>query len=981
MIGERAFARHMQERIFIGRKAELERLADSLKRVRDGHLQVVFVAGEAGVGKSSLTEEFVRECNESDSSLVVATGQCNAQTGLGDPYLPFRQILTSLTTAPEADKSSAEISKSKNADQLREFVRVSSQTLIQLGPDLIGIFVPGGSLLARLPTLIATNSKLADKIAERVAPKKGEDAPKIDPTLDQEKIFEQYGAVLRTLSKDRPLILLLDDLQWADSGSLNLLFHLARELKDSRILLLGTFRPDDVALGRDGGRHPFEPVLNELKRYYGDIVIDLSQSSLKEGRAFTDALVDSEPNRLGAAFREQLFARTGAHALFAVELLRNLQEQGSLTHDENGCWIEGPALDWGSLPARVEGVIGERIARLPAALHETLTTASVIGYDFAAQVIARVQNMQERDVVKHLSRELERRYRLVAEQGETRINKQMLSTYRFSHALVQQYLYDELGASERRLLHGDIAEALEAIAGSAAGELTLQLARHHEEAGHAEKAIGYWKQAGDTAFGIYAHSEAIAAYTRALELASAVGPGSEQLHYLYLRRGRALELSGQFERALENYSEMLNAARACQDRKMELDAQVATSTLYSTPTSVVNAAKGRALSEETLKLAEQLGDRAIESKVLWNLLLANLQDNRPEPAIEYGERSLEIARSLNLREQMACTISDLGWACNVACRFAEAEAHLEEGAGLWKELGNMPLLANDLNAWLLNLLWTGRYEKALPRAQESLEISQATKNIWNQGWPRNARGQIWLEYGEIDKALEELEASLQLSKEANTPVYVAWYGATLCAAHFSLGLLQRGSELYSKLRIPNSDVPISPGRTSTLVAYALCEIAAGQLDTADATLAACPPTNSVWDYARRLAQSRLALARQDRDQAAAIAGEVVERSRQLGLGQCLPEALLLKGKALSQSGQRDSAKAVLEEACSAAEGIGSRRLLWQILASLCEAETDQQKAAVWKARGREIASFIAGHMSNSELRASFMQTPEARALL
>ena len=100
-----------------------------------------------------------------------------------------------------------------------------------------------------------------------------------------------------------------------------------------------------------------------------------------------------------------------------------------------------------------------------------------------------------------------------------------------------------------------------------------------------------------------------------------------------------MELNGQFEQALQNYDEMLASARSRQDRKMELDSMVATSTLYSTPTSVVDAAKGPALSEETLKLAQELGDQAIECKVLWNLLLANLLESKTEQAIEYGERS------------------------------------------------------------------------------------------------------------------------------------------------------------------------------------------------------------------------------------------------------------------------------------------------------------------------------------------------------
>jgi tetratricopeptide (TPR) repeat protein len=971
----------MPQNTFIGRKTELGRLDDLLGKAAGGNLQVAFIAGEAGAGKSSLVEEFIREKEDSDPQLITSIGICNAQTGSGDPYLPFRQVLTSLTTEPEEAKSSSETAKTKKSDTLREFVRVSSQTLIMLGPDLIGIFVPGGSLLARIPTLIAMNSKLSDKLADRVAPKKGKQAPKADPALDQEKIFEQYATVLKALSKDRTIILVIDDLQWADSGSLNLLFHLARQLKDSRILLLGTYRPDDVALGRDGERHPLESILNELKRYFGDIVVDLSKSGPDEGQAFTNALVDSEPNHLGTAFRRELFTRTDGHPLFTVELLRDLQESGGLIKDKDGYWIQGAALDWKAMPARVEGVIGERITRLPGVLHETLTLASVIGYEFTAQVVARVQKVQERDLVKDLSRELEKRYRLVFEQGEIKIGKQFLSSYRFSHALTQQYLYDELGTGERRMLHGEIAETLEALAGEAASDLALQLAHHYDEARNPEKAIPYFILAGDAAFAIYAQNEAIAAYTRALELGKDAVISQEALHHLYSRRGRALELNGQFEPALGNYADMLAAARDCKDRKMELDSMVATSTLYSTPTSVVDAAKGQALSAETLKLAEELGDQTVECRVLWNLLLANLQESKADQAIDYGERSLILARSLNLREQLAYTLSDLGWAYNVACRFEEAEARLLEGAGLWRELGNMPLLANNLNALLLNLVWSGKYQKALGLVEECLEISRATRNIWAQGWPHHLQGQIWYEYGEIDQALDELGASVRLAEEANTPAFKGWYGAILSTAYIEIGAVQKGMDLYRTVRVPNTEVPRFPGRTATLVAYALSEIATGQLDVASSTLDECSLTNSIWDSALKLAQCRLALARKDPAQAIAIADVAIEKCRQFGLAGYLPEALFLKGRALVMNGDHTSASTAYEAAHLAAESLGSRRLLWQILAASAEIEPDPAKCSALKAQARENIQFIADHISSDELRASFLGLKDVNAVM
>ena len=311
---------------------------------------------------------------------------------------------------------------------------MSGETLFDVGPDLIGIFVPGAALFAKLATRAATNSKLASKLAERMGKsEKSGTGPTPNPQLDQEKIFQQYAAVVQALTREHTLILILDDLQWADSASLNLLFHLARQLKESRVLLVGAYRPDDVALGRGGERHPLEPILNELKRYYCDIVIDLSTAQAVEGRAFVDALLDAEPNRLAAEFRTELFARTEGHPLFTVELLHNLQERDDIVKDAEGKWVQNATLDWEAMPARVEGVIEERIGRLEDNLRETLNIGSVVGYDFAAQVVARVQQVQERELLKSLTRELAKRHRLVLELGETRVGKQFMSQYRFIH--------------------------------------------------------------------------------------------------------------------------------------------------------------------------------------------------------------------------------------------------------------------------------------------------------------------------------------------------------------------------------------------------------------------------------------------------------------------------------------------------------------------------------------------------------------------
>ncbi len=304
-----------------------------------------------------------------------------------------------------------------------------------------------------------------------------------------------------------------------------------------------------------------------------------------------------------------------------------------------------------------------------------------------------------------------------------------------------------------------------------------------------------------------------------------------------------------------------------------------------------------------------------------------------------------------------------------------------EAAGLWRELGNMSMLNDNLNTLLLNLVWSGNYEKALEIAQESLEVSRTTKNIWAQCWPHHLQGQIWFEYGEVDKAFEELEASVHLAVEANAPIHTKWYGADLCWAYIQIGAVQKGMDLYRTTRVPNQELPAPAAWTPTAVGYALCEIATGQLDLAAATLGARRLSNTILDYTLKLAQCRLALARKDATQAMAIIDPVVKDSQQFKVGQYIPEALFLKGKAHLLNGEQDLAKSAFEQARLAAEAIGSRRLLWQILAALAGVESDNGKTAALKAQAREIIQFIADHIHEDAMRSQFLQSEGVSAVI
>ncbi len=205
----------------------------------------------------------------------------------------------------------------------------------------------------------------------------------------------------------------------------------------------------------------------------------------------------------------------------------------------------GETVNWSVLPAKVEGVIEQRIGRLEKELQGLLAVASIEGESFTAEVIARVRGLDELELVQRLGQELDMQHRLVRAESLGRTGQLRLSRYRFRHHLFQHYLYNRLTESERAYLHEKVGGALESLFADDPAPVTVQLAHHFEQAGLAEKAMTYLGQAGQRAYRLSADREAVQLLTRALALLTtlpATLSRAEQELALCVPLGRALEL-------------------------------------------------------------------------------------------------------------------------------------------------------------------------------------------------------------------------------------------------------------------------------------------------------------------------------------------------------------------------------------------------------------------------------------------------------
>ncbi len=758
---------------FVLRDHELSVLNGHLDAALDGKSGIVFVVGEAGSGKTALARKFIRRAQEQQGGLIVLSGTCSVIAGVGDPYLPWREVFAMLTGDVEAKWIAGAISR-EHALRLWRFAPQVAQALVELGPALVGALASGRVLVnrtvagssdgsswqVRLQTLVERTTD----VAEAAVPK-------------QAHIFEQVTSLLTTLSQQRPILIVLDDLHWADASSIGLLFHLSRHIGNSRILIVGAYRPEDLLINaREATTHPhlLQELIYELTSRRGDLTIDLNRRDEAEERRFVNAFLDIEPNRLSETFRETLTRYTGGQALFTVELLRDLQHRGDLIQDETGYWIEGPTLDWTNLPAQVEGVIGKRLDRLSPESRLALSVASVEGEEFTAEVVAKVLGVDIHGLVRRLSSEIDRQHRLVTAQGIRRYGRQRLFRYRFQHNLFQRYLYDELDEIEQVALHEAVGNVLETLHAENLDEVAAQLAWHFGRAGIHQQAIAYLSRAGRYAIRKSAFDEAL----------------------VHLRHGLAL----------------LDTSPAGVERdRAELALQTALgASLYAThgPASF-ETWRAYVRAEALCRTLKQ----PVDVPILQGLANVYMVRGQPEQAYTMFRDLLgESLRSQN-RSHLVIAYYGLGVACCWMGEFVEALGHLQQTiayADPERRRLHTALYGQDSDVvarvWLAFSLWfLGYPAQALTKGEESLALAQELDHPHTLAYVLTWYGKLHELMGDASATLVYARQAMALSEEHNFPlwhtqglVHHGWALSQLGHAEAGLSSLQEGMQAHMK---------------------------------------------------------------------------------------------------------------------------------------------------------------------------------------
>jgi tetratricopeptide (TPR) repeat protein len=446
----------------IGREAEMQIMTDAIKRVAAGEgREVYLVSGEAGLGKTTLVGEAARAAFANGS--VVLYG--HAEEDLASPYQLFAEALGHFVAhAPE--------------DQLTAHVEAHGSELVRLAP----------ALAIRIPDL--PPSKATDADSERFL------------------LFSAVVGLLATVSAHQPIVLVLEDLQWADEASLLLLRHLAAAERTMRVHVLGTYR--DSELPRS---HRLLETLAALHRQSGVSRMELTGLDQNGVVALLEAIAGYSLDDAAVDLARAVHRETDGNPFFVNELLRHWSETGAIFRDSTGRWVTEDIVERMPLPESVRQVIGARAGRLGRQAENVLSLAAVIGRDFDLELLAMASSLPEEDLLDIL--DAATAVALVRELGDVQ------GRYNFAHALIQQTLYEDLGPTRRSRAHRVVAQALEDLCGDQPGGRVGELARHWCSAGQPidlNRAIGYSQQAADAALSALAPADALQYYGRALDL-------------------------------------------------------------------------------------------------------------------------------------------------------------------------------------------------------------------------------------------------------------------------------------------------------------------------------------------------------------------------------------------------------------------------------------------------------------------------------
>jgi len=692
----------------VGRDAPLDELQASLRSALDGNRQFVFVTGQAGIGKSALVDEFRKIAVAKWPALRVAIGQCVEGYGGREPYYPFLEAIGELCVIPGGDSV----------------------------VGILGSVAP--TWLVQFPSLLTAEHRAT--LQREIA------------GATRERMLRELAEALDRIAERTPLLLLLSDLHWVDHASVDLIAALARRRSPARMLLLGTYRPVDLAFAD----HPLKRIAQELLAHNLIIEIPLQPLQQSDVARCVRAVAPDDPGsgELAALIQR----RSDGNPLFMTALLNDLVSRG-VAKREDGVWqllvpLSGLYVD---VPDGIRGMLELRIERLSEEEQRALEAASVIGSSFeleAAAVVAAMTPDRFEDLCERLARQ----------QTMLRADLDNPSgfSYRFAHDLYRDVFYKRQSPARRGRTHLRYAEWLEANAGSTAGDIVPILAYHFEQAASWERAVKYLQIAAEQCVQRIAHREAAELLQQALKRVRNLPPAHSQEMEIRLLKSLCAVLQAIDDlRSIEAYEALVD--RSAQYGFFE--DQVRGLIGLATATSRVDVNRPQSLLERAIDLAHQIVDPGLQVQLLAIAHIDMLVMQGASAEHETGCRAwIARARPLMNAVDLAPLLLNYSQMLNQRSRHREAVAAVDEALADHESRDSAPH-ANQIYwgyiAKAESLLFMGQCGSALAWVEEISAILERSGQLPRTAHLRTVRARALVLAEDLDGAERVLKAGRQ----------------------------------------------------------------------------------------------------------------------------------------------------------------------------------------------------------------------------
>lgn len=744
---------------FSGRDQELKLLQNHLELVAQGKGVTIFISGEAGAGKTRLANEFLTLAKK---EAEIFSGYCLSRAAV--PYFPFIEAFN-------ASSASARQGRSKYT-----------------GSDPLGI----------VGWLKGTESTETEQLGIRAwltgpkhAKRTGQPSM-LSPEMRKNMTYAAVTEKLVSMSAGSPIILFLDDLQWADSVSLSLMHYISRAIISSRVLMIGTLRSEELSPDSEGHPHPLLETLRLMSR--NDLYIEIKLSSLNEPEVskLAESMVGGT---IDHRLIEKLTKESQGNPLFAIESLRLLSESGTLVQENNKWRLSVEKLE---IPNKVKDIIMRRLNSLDSIQRRLLDIASVAGDKIDPTILGRVLSMDKLLVLENLHR---------ISHSALLINPSD-TVYRFGHAKFREVLYEELSSPLKREYHARVAEIMENQVHVKGESLVNELAFHYAQAGNKEKSVKYAMLAGEDARKRFSNAEAIDHFSYVLNTISDDTGYADERIISQEGLGDAYYAVGSFEKAKEMFEKVGEITKSGAVRIRALRKAMAASFQRGDMTYTIELAN---------RTENDAGfDRLEHARIRVYKAQATGFRGKVGEAICDLEGCLQVFQDENSLLDIAIASREISEFYSCESRVVEALSAIHRSIGLYSNLKDPYGLAEAHFYEGLIYFNCGRNQEALNSYSKAIEIGGKTGDYNTMARSTLYSGIVHESLGELREALGYSLKAVEYAEKTDSYYTQCISYANVTRNYAKLGDQEHVEEYYNKFTRLFTEV----GRTASRLAHA-----------------------------------------------------------------------------------------------------------------------------------------------------------------